>query len=259
MDDLDYHGQSHQPHFGTQHKKSKKKLFIILGIIGGVLVLGGGGAAAFLLMHKSDKPAPATTQQTSTRQTTTQQQTPTGVQSNGTNYTYKSTTLNVGVTYPKTWTMRESNDKKEIILTSPQTQYVKKDGTNTQGVFTVKLRNGIIPDGIKTTVQNAIAVADSQVIAYAKPTTDQRQYTNLSYVGPDANSFSFGIITGYTAYKAGQAVGGGIDLNGQAYLFAGGYGTDAADTLTFDPIPKANYDTAVFKQAGAIFESLQLY
>gem|GEM_PF-842715 len=263
MDDLDYHGQTHHPHFGTKHKKSKKVLYIALGVIGALVLLGAGGTAGWLLLKKSNsgKDAAATAQQSANQnssQSSSSKQ-PSGVQSKGANYAYKSTKLNIGLTYPKTWTMRESADKQEIIVTSPQTTYVKKDGTSTQGVVTVKLRNGIIPDAMKTTVQNSVAVADSEVVAYSQPTDGQRQYTNLSYVGPDANNFGFGLITGNTAYKAGQLVGGGIDLNGQAYLFAAGYGADSADTLAFEPVPKSDYNTVTFQQAVAILESLQIY
>lgn len=256
INDLDYHGQRHQPHFSQP--KSRKKLFIALGVAAGV-VLVSGSAAAFLLLHKPSPVKPATSASQGSAAATQTAKTPVGVTDNGTSYTYKSNTLKVGVTYPKTWTMRESTDKQEVILTSPQTQYVKKDGGSTSGVFTLKLRNGIIPDAIKTTVQNAVAVSDSFVIGYTKPTGDQRQYTNLSYIGPDANNFSFALVTGYTAYKAGQSVGGGVDLNGQAYLFGGGFGADTADSFTFDPVPKADYDIATFEQAVTILESLQLY
>jgi hypothetical protein len=259
MDDLDYHGQTHKPHFGQQHKRSKKKVWIIIGIIfGTLLLLGGGGTAAYVLTHKKSSTAKPAQTTTANNSTATQPPVP-GVQANGANNTFKSTTLNIGVTYPKTWSMRESSDKQEVIVTSPQTAYVKKDGSTVHGVFTVKLRNGIIPAAMKTTVQSAVAAADSLVIAYGQPTGTQRQYTNLSYAGADANNFNFAIITGYTSYKSGQAFGGGVALDGQAYMFAGGYGADAGDTLTFDAVPKTDYDTAVFEQAVAIFESLQLY
>jgi len=216
-----------------------------------MLVIAGGAVGAYLLLHKSPKPTP--------KPIVTSQPTVPGVQSTGDKNTYKSPTLNIGVTYPKTWTMRESSDKQEVILTSPQATYTKKDGTTTQGAFTIKLRNGIIPVGIKTTVQNAVAVKDSDVIAYAQPVTDQRQYTNLSYAGADANNFNFAIITSYTSFKAGQAFGGGVSLDGQTYLFAGGYGTDPTDALSFDSVPKGSFDSEVYKQAVSIFESLQLY
>jgi hypothetical protein len=256
MDEPEYHGQTHRPNFGRTPKKPKKKLAIIAAIVA-VLVLAGGGAAAYMLTHKDKTPAKAATNHTAT--TPKQPVLPAGVQKVGDKYTFKSTKLNVGVSFPTTWSIRESNDRQEVVLTSPSSPYVKKDGTSAQNVFTVKLRHGIIPDAIKTTVQNGVAVADSEVIAYAQPITDQRQYTNLSYIGPDANNFSFTLVTGYTAYKAGQTVGGGIDLSGETYMFVGGYGADAGDALQFESVPKADYNTAVFKQAVQIIESLQLY
>lgn len=262
MDDLDYHGQTHHPHFAGQRKKSKKALYIVLGIVGGLLLLGAGGMAVWLLTKKSDTSKNSTAQQTasqSSNSSSASSKQPSGVQTKGNSYVYKSAKLNIGVTYPKTWTLRESTDKEQLTITSPQTTYTKKDGTSTEGVITVKLRNGILPDAMKTTVQNAVAVADSEVVAYTEPTEGQRQYTNMSYVGVDANNFGFALVTGNTAYKAAQLVGGGIDLNGQAYLFVAGYGADAADTLAFDQVPKTNYNTATFKEAVEILESLQIY
>lgn len=259
MDDLDYHGQTHKPHFGAQHKKSKKKMWLVAGIIAAVMVIAGG-VVVFLLMRKSSgskQPAHTTTTQQHSATNTVQQ--PGGVQIVNGKYYYKSTKLNIAVTYPKTWNLRESADKQELILTSPSATYVKKGNVSTEGVFTLKLRNGIIPEGIKTTVANATAVDDSVVVAYAQPTGDQRQYTNLSYLGPDANNFSFALITGYTSYKAGQAVGGGVDLNGQAYMFGGGFGADTADSFTFDQVPKTDYNTQIFKDAVGILESIQIY
>lgn len=254
-DDTEYYGQTHRPHFGAPHKKSKRKLFVVLMMLF-VVVLAGASAAAFFLLREPAKPAATAN---SSKKKSTKSELPAGVQKVGNKYSYKSTKLRIGVTYPLTWSLRESADKQEIILTSPRTAYVKKDGTSAEGVFTLKLRNGIIPEGMKTTVQNAVAVANSEVIAYSQPTGDQRQYTNVSYAGPDANNFGFVFVTGYTEYKAGQIVGGGVDLNGQAYLFAGGYGADAADTLAFEPVPKADFRTATFEDAVHILESLQLF
>jgi hypothetical protein len=254
MDEPEYHGQTHRPQFGQQ-PKSKKKLFIILGVALGVLLLGGGAAAYLLLSGNKEEPAP---KQQTTEQTN-EPKLPAGVQSVDDKYMYKSTKLNVGVTYPKTWTLRESTDKQEVILTSPEGPVVKKDGTSGESVFTIKLRHGIIPTGIKSTVGAGVAVADSEVIGYTQPAADQREYTNLSFIGADAEHFNFVLVTGYTEYKAAQAVGGGVDLNGQAYMFAGGFGADAGDTLTFDAVPKAEFRTDIFTQAVEIFESLQLY
>jgi len=229
-------------------------MWIIIAVL--VLVLAGGAGAYFSIHKSNNNKAKATA---AAKAKTAAPKLLTGEQSTGSNYFYKNTTLAFGVTFPKTWSIKLSSDGQEVILTSPQTTYLKKNGSTANGVFTLKLRNGIIPSAIQSTVQSAIAVDNSQVIAYSNPTTSQRQYTNLSFGGTDANDFGFMIITGDTAYTSGQDFGGGVSLDGQSYLFTGGYGTDSNDSLSFDAVPKADYSSSVLQQAETILESLQLY
>ena len=257
MDDLDYHGQTHKPHFEQSGKKKKsgKKKWIIVVIIA-VVLIGGGGTGAYLSIHKSNqtKAKAAAAKKAS--------ETPkllSGEQAQGSNYFYKDAALSMGITFPKSWTLKLSSDQQEMIITSPETTYMKKNGSVTNGVFTIKLRNGLIPSAIQSTVEASVAVDNSQVVAYSNPTTNQRQYTNLSFAGPDANDFSYMIVTGDTSFTAGQAFGGGVDLDGQSYLIAGGYGTDSGDSLSFDSVPKADYNSSVLQQAETIIESLELY
>jgi hypothetical protein len=232
--------------------KNNKRLFIVAGIVI-VLLLAAGGAYSLLGGKKADNKKVAHTAQTT--QTTTL---PVPKADAATPKTYKSTKLNIEFTYRTDWTMRENSDKSEITLTSPQISYQKKDGVAAQGVFTLKFRNGIVPDAMKPTIANAVAVKDSEVIAYAAPADQQRKYTNLSFGGNGTNQ-NFFMVTGSIAFKAGEAFGSNIDTQGAVYVFAGGYGTDPNDTLAFDAVPKGSFETDTYAQAKAIIESLKVY
>jgi hypothetical protein len=235
--------------------KKKKLLWVVVGAVVIALVLAG---AAYMLFGRSKtdgKKAATTTNQTTTQQTPATTQ-PAGDSS--TPKTYKSTKLNIEFTYPGTWTMRENSDKSEVILTSPRTTYTKKGGVSTEGVFTVKLRHGLVPEIMKPTIEKAVAVKDSEVIAYTAPAAEQRQYTNMSFAG-SGDSQNFFLVTGSIGFKAGDVFGTSFDTQGDVYLFAGGYGTDPNDSLSFDAVPKASFETPTYKAAKSIIESLKVY
>lgn len=254
-DDLDLdRPTAHTPHFKSSKAGKGKKKWLFVGVAVALLALAGG---AYWMLSQNKKPAKQsspTTSQPSPNKPDLNQPDP-----NATSKTFKSTKLNIEFTYRSDWTLKETGDQAEIILTSPGVTYTAQDGTSTEGVFTVKMRNGVIPDGIQETVKNTVAVKDSEVIGYDQPTGEQRHFTNLSFGGPDAQKFGYFIISGNTAYKAGQPFGSQIDLIGTAYLFVGGYGTDAGDTLDFEPVPAASFDTEAYQQALAVIKSLKIY
>jgi hypothetical protein len=257
-DDQQQHQQWAPPehlHTAGMNTRPKKKsmLIIIVAAVVAVLILA---AAAYMLFGRKKHD----TTKTSTNTTQSTQQTPATTEPAGdsTPKTYKSTKLNLEFTYPGTWTMRENSDKSEVILTSPHITYTKKGGVSTEGVFTVKLRHGIVPDVMKPTIENAVAVKDSVVIAYAAPAAEQRQYTNLSFAGSGDNQ-NFFIVTGSIGFKTGDIFGSNFDTQGDTYLFVGGYGTDPNDSLGFDAVPKVSFESATYKEAKAIVESLKVY
>ncbi|HSX17488.1 MAG TPA: hypothetical protein VLH86_05310 [Patescibacteria group bacterium] len=230
----------------------KKRIITAIVI---VVLLAAAGTAYMLFTGNKPKAKqqPAATQNKSATTTPAMDETQAAVTK-----TYKSPQLNIEFTYRSDWTMRQNADKSEIILTSPQITYTKKDGGPTQGVFTLKFRNGIMPDTMKPSIENAVAVKDSEVIAYAKPSDQQRQYTNLSFAGNSGN-MNYVMVTGSAGFKAGEAFGANIDLQGSVYMFAGGYGTDPNDTLTFDAVPAASFASATYTQAVDIIKSLKIY
>lgn len=244
----DWNPMPHEAHLPTRtepHAVSRRYIIIIVGII---VLLAAGGTVFWLSLRSKPAPKAATNTVRQAEQpaaTTDQPQ------------TYKSTKLNIEFTYPGTWKLRENSDKSQIMLTSPAVAY-QKGGTTTQGVFTLKMRTDIVPQPMQTTIQNLTAVQKSDVIAYTQPTDQQRAYTNLSYGGKGSN-MSLLMVTGGTDFAVGDSFSS-LDMQGAFYLFAGGYGSDPDDTLSFDSLPFSVFaGTDVYKQAVSIIESVKVF
>jgi len=248
IEEIAYQGRPESP-FRHSKKVASKKWWMIGAAIAVGLIVAGGSVYWFVL-RTPPAPVPAAVKASSE----TQQSAATSTEPQ----TFTSTTLGLTLTYANGWKLKENADKSEIVVTSPKTSYQRADGTAAEGVLTLKLRHGVLPQTIAPTVRKTVAIRDSEVIAYDKPTANQRQYTNISYVGSDANTFNFLMVSGNTALKAGQTVGYSIDLVGSVYLIAGGYGADENDSLVFEPAAKTVVDSPAFAQAVAIIKSLQI-
>ncbi len=234
--------------------KSRKKMLLIAG--GAVLLLLAAGAAYWFLLREEPKktPPPAAN---------TQEQNPTDpaeFTADPTPVKYKSEKLNIELTHRKDWKLKEAADG-QITLTSNPTSYSKADGESTTGPFTVKIRKGVT-DAMQSTIDGSFASGSSEVIAYADPVKGQREYTNLSYVGPK-EQFAFFIITSNTEFKAGASLQYALQFGADSFLIVGGYGSDAGNTLGFDAVPLEYMGTHgsdnEFAQALAIVESLKIY
>lgn len=236
-------------------KAVRRKKVITLSLLGILAVALIGAAAYWFFVVKKDAPAPAATPTPSPAAAEDK----TSVAADPTIATYKSSALNIEFSHRKDWKVRENAERSEVVVTSPAVTYTKADGSSASGVFTLKMRTGTIPEALQNTVIKSIAVRDSEVVAYDAPSPEQRQYTNITDAGVDANTFNFVIVSSSTGFKAGQALGYGVDLTGDAYLFAGGYGADASNTLTFDGVPKAEFVTPTYEQAVAIIKSLKVF
>lgn len=235
-----------------QRRNRKKLLFFVIG--GTVAALLLVAATYWFFLRDKDNQSPAKAEAGQQEQT---DEPPAQTQADPTPVTFKSTKFNIELTHRKDWTLREAADG-EIVITSPAVSYADEAGQATDGVFTVKVRKGV-PDAMKTTIENAIAVRASEVIAYAKPTKQQRQYTNLSYVGQKKDVFNFFIVTGNAEYKAGGTLMYSLSLDSEFYLIAGGYGADTTSSLAFDSVPVGAMDSDVLTQAVKIVESLKIH
>lgn len=242
------------PQFAKKSVQRKKRLVVVVGIVLAVLIVAGA-AYWFFMMRENPRAKTATTPTPQPAASSTEDP----VVEDATIATYKSSAVNIEFSHRKDWKVREYADKSEVVVTSPKVSYTKSDGTATEGVFTLRLRSGTIPEAIQSTVIKAIAVRDSEIIAYDAPAAEQRQYTNITDAGSDANTFNFVVVSSSTGFKAGQPLGYGVNLTGDAYLFAGGYGKDEGNTLTFDGIAKADFVTPTYEQAIAIIKSLKVF
>lgn len=246
--------QSPPPAQPPTHKSGRGKtiLFIGIGLIGLALVVVG----LYWLVLRNDDKQPAAQQTNNTNTEQQQEETTAPAQPDSTPVTFKSATLNIELTHRKDWTLKESGDGA-ITITSPRISYATSDNTSKTGVFTLRIRKGA-SEAQKATIDKSIATRDSEVIAYAAPVEGQRQYTNLSFVGPK-DMFGFFIVTGNTEFKAGAPLMYALPLDGDFYLIAGGYGADSANSLAFDAVPKASMDSTTLDQAIDIVESLKIY
>lgn len=234
--------------------RSKIVLFVVIGLIGLALIAVG---IYWLVLRNGDK-QPAS-QQTNTSTSAGQEQEeemPESTLPDSTPVVFKSEKLNIELTHRKDWTLKESSDGA-ITITSPRITYRTSDNTSKTGVFTMRIRKGA-SEAQKNTIDKSIATRDSEVIAYAAPVEGQRQYTNLSFVGPK-DMFGFFIVTGNTEFKAGEPLMYALPLDGEFYLIVGGYGADSSNSLAFDPVPKDAIDSATLEQAIDIVESLKIY
>lgn len=246
------HQQVQPPHHKTRHERRRKKL--ILFVVGGIiLALLLAGVAYMLLQRKGNSEQPG--QATANKQSESEENT-NSTPADSTPVVFKSTKLNIELTHRKDWTLKEA-PTGEITITSPKTSYATLDGQSKTGVFTLKVRVGV-PDGMKATIEKAIAVRDSEVIAYTDPPETQRYYTNLSYAG-QKDAFNFFIVTGNTAIKAGNAFAYTLVLDSAFYLLTGGYGTDKEDTLAFDSVQPSAIDSSTVQQAIDIVKSLKIH
>ena len=244
----DWNPMPHEAHLPTKAAaRSSGKRYVLIAIAA-VIVVSIGGGAFWLVSRNKSTPAAATNTVKQSDQQTAATNTP---------KTFKSTSLNIEFTYPGSWRLRENTDKTQLMLTSPTVAY-QKGGASTEGVFTLKMRTGIVPQAMQTTIQNTSAVKKSEVIAYSQPTDQQRAYTNLSF-GGKGSTMSLLMVTGGAEFNVGDSFTS-LDMQGAFYLFAGGYGSDPNDTLSFDGLPVASFTgTSAYQQAVKIIESVKVY
>jgi hypothetical protein len=181
--------------------KTKKHWGKWLAGFAGVLVVAGGVYYWFMVR---EAPAEPPVQQQTAQQTPEQadaEEEPVTI----TPRHYDSGTYLLGLDYPDTWKLSDTETK--LTITSPAmllTDAAGKDVTG-QVVLTIRNRQTALPE---FSAGPATAVLESQKIAYKKPTQNQRAQTYLSFLNYSGKPKGLDAIyvTGDNGYKVAQSV-----------------------------------------------------
>jgi len=189
-------------HFTPQLKPKRKWPRIIGWTLLTLIILGGLGAGGWWYMNR--KPASKPAQQNQSQQ---QNGTQASAASTTTKH-YDSSDLNLGFDYPDNWTVAEDNGK--LTATSPVTQLTDMDGQPQTGKIIMTIQSANAADFSFFKQGNAVAVLDSDKIAYAKPASTQRANTYVSFLQYAATTTHGALdgvyVTGDFGYKYGQDI-----------------------------------------------------
>lgn len=173
-----------------------RKITIGLAALVLIILLAGGGY--WLTKKPTRKPAEsAQSSQTSM---------PTSAKINTTTKHYDSVNFNLGFDYPADWSVTDSGNGV-LTVKSPAVGVKDASGQSVSTQITMMIRNKSqkLPE---FDAGNAMAVLDSEKIAYTKPTQTQRANTYISFLqyAKTTSGFDGIYITGNNGYKKAQAI-----------------------------------------------------
>jgi len=167
-----------------------------------VLIVALAGGAFWFFTRPKPSPKPATTAKTST--TNNANTSPTKITS--ATKRYDSSNYNLSFEYPSDWTISDEATAK-LTATSPPLRLVGENGDAFTGqiVFAVQNQQTSIAAFAKN---KAVAVLESQKIAYKQPTSNQRAQTYVTFVNYSGSMALIDslYITGDNGYQAQQDV-----------------------------------------------------
>lgn len=182
-----------------KHKKQRSLTFFV-GLIVFLIVLGGGG-----LMYMKSKSEQKAQQKEPVAEVAEQP----NVAITTDTERYSSSQFALDFDHPSDWEIKEEQTAGILTATSPNVSIPATGGGVITGrvVLTVKSKSQKLPEFDKG---NALAVIDSEKVAYLKPSSAQRGQTYISFLNYPASSSSGLIdgvyITGDFGYQAEQAI-----------------------------------------------------
>lgn len=189
--DYDYHKDKH----------TKRNILIALCIL--LLAIGGGAAYWFFVR---EKPA----QNTAANKPASQQaqsEPVSAIAEETKNHNSKNFSLSFD--YPKDWNVVDEESGEKLTATSPAMQLTGADNQKVTGQIVLTFRKQGQPLG-EFDAGNALAIRDSEKVAYTAPSPGQRGSTYLSFLAyaNAANPAALdGVyVTGDSGYQKGQAV-----------------------------------------------------
>ncbi len=167
----------HAHNFQAPYKPHHGKKPLVIGLVIVVIVAAGFGA---WWQFMRQKPATDNTAQTNNTQSNSPESTPQSkVKITQATKEFSSTLFNLNFNYPEDWTPTEANN--QITVRSPRLQLPDADGTETNAQIVLAINQ----KGQNLTLFDAgpaVAVRESQKVAYTKPTSTQRANTYLSFL-----------------------------------------------------------------------------
>lgn len=177
-------------------KKRRKKGRIIIAVI--LLLLIAGGAAGYFLFLKPEK-KDETAQQQEPELNPTEQADTSPLEH------YVSQELKLALDHPSSWKI-DNATSGQIKLESPVAKLTDGSGAQTDAKVTITIL-GANASLASFKGNSAQAVIESEKIAYASPTQNQRKETYLSFAGFDSSTAVDAVyITGDKGYQKGQTI-----------------------------------------------------
>lgn len=238
-----------------QSKRPTKKIIIISVA---VALIAAAAAMTWLLLF-NDKEAVAPSRNVSDNaQEKNENSSPAQLANSELSQSHTNDFLRLTFKYPKDWKVSDQNDV--IVVTSPNFEYSKKDGQETEGYFKVYIKQQATPDDGKF-LGRGVAIGPSEKITYASPQPGQRSETFLTNFGLDAQeNFAYFVVQGNFDLKPGDTLGPKFAGEAGAYLIAGGYSGAEQKMPLETNLVSLNYfpNDQAYKTALSIVKSLQL-
>lgn len=122
---------------------------------------------------------------------------------------YSSSEFSLEFDYPDNWDVTDTAGSGKLTVTSPGLSITDQDGRKTDGKIVMTIRNKQQPTA-EFDKGAAVAVRDSEKVAYTKPSQTQRGSTYLSFVRYFSSTgmerdFDAVYITGDNGYQTGQS------------------------------------------------------
>lgn len=174
---------------------------------------------------------------------------------------YDSTRFGIGVDYPTTWKLTDTNDK--LLIASPSTQLTTASGSKVQGhvLVTVQNKQSSIP-GFPS--GGAVSALESQKITYKQPTPIQRAQSYVSFLSyTQITSLDAVYVTGDSGYLQNQLVPMSDVVQGNPLVSVTFVTCATSDCASGTPTPltlqTSSWQTASFNQPVMnLLESIEL-
>ena len=188
--------------FMPQLKPKRTWLRVLGWIVFALIILGAVGGGAYYYIHHKKVTAPGVS--SSQQQHSTQQSAP-KVQTKQ----YTSSNFNLSFNYPQDWVVSDTGNGK-LTVTSPMMQLTDAGGQSQKGIVVMTIQNENAADFSMFKSGSAVAVLNSQKVAYTNPTQTQRANTYISFLQYATTTAHGGLdsinVTGDLGYQKDQTI-----------------------------------------------------